>query len=296
MATTASGFPGLAQNIASTPDYETFIFRKFDRLSARNLLHLESRLAYLEWKLDRADEQAMQSQDNETLRSMRAWEAFEENAKDQSRAENARMAIAEEIKKTLGEYHDALLRQHQIASLKAPRKRTVEVLRSQSYEQVNDTFGNRTIGRPFLAGLSANRIDVIHQGDLIALRRLSEKDPLSRFLQDHWRFKTTKLANNTEHIKEKHVAWAAAAVSTFVAAVLLLGAIFSLRLLGREDAQLGLIAMFTILFAASISGLTNARRAEIFASTAAYAAVLVVFVSSSPSVASIDNCTCIKKA
>ncbi|UZP40093.1 hypothetical protein NXS19_007909 [Fusarium pseudograminearum] len=237
MATTASGFPGLAQNIASTPDYETFIFRKFDRLSARNLLHLESRLAYLEWKLDRADEQAMQSQDNETLRSMRAWEAFEENAKDQSRAENARMAIAEEIKKTLGEYRD-----------------------------------------------------------LIALRRLSEKDPLSRFLQDHWRFKTTKLANNTEHIKEKHVAWAAAAVSTFVAAVLLLGAIFSLRLLGREDAQLGLIAMFTILFAASISGLTNARRAEIFASTAAYAAVLVVFVSSSPSVASIDNCTCIKKA
>ncbi|EKJ76081.1 hypothetical protein FPSE_03713 [Fusarium pseudograminearum CS3096] len=109
MATTASGFPGLAQNIASTPDYETFIFRKFDRLSARNLLHLESRLAYLEWKLDRADEQAMQSQDNETLRSMRAWEAFEENAKDQSRAENARMAIAEEIKKTLGEYREDTL-------------------------------------------------------------------------------------------------------------------------------------------------------------------------------------------
>ncbi|KAJ4252415.1 hypothetical protein NW762_011015 [Fusarium torreyae] len=109
MATTMAGFPGLARNIATSPDYETFIFRKFDRLSARNLLHLESRLAYLEWKLDRADEQAMQSQDSETLRSVRAWEAFEENANDGSRPENTRMAIAEEIKKTLEEYRgDAL--------------------------------------------------------------------------------------------------------------------------------------------------------------------------------------------
>lgn len=64
-----------------------------------------------------------------------------------------------------------------------------------------------------------------------------------------------------------------------------MGAILLLRLLERETAQLGLIAMFTVLFAASVGVLTNARRVEIFAATAAYAAVLVVFVSSS-------NCIC----
>jgi len=37
--------------------------------------------------------------------------------------------------------------------------------------------------------------------------------------------------------------------------------------------------MFMAIFAAVIGHLTNARRAEIFGPTAAYAAVLVVFVS-----------------
>ena len=102
-----SGFPALAYRIAVNPDYEVFIFRKFDRLSARNLLNLESRLAYLERKLDQADEQAEQQAergDNETLRSIRAWEAFEENAKDMARPEHARMAIANEVRETLKEY------------------------------------------------------------------------------------------------------------------------------------------------------------------------------------------------
>ena len=40
-----------------------------------------------------------------------------------------------------------------------------------------------------------------------------------------------------------------------------------------------MIAGFTILFALSVGLLTSAKKAEIFASTAAYAAVLVVFVS-----------------
>ena len=64
-----------------------------------------------------------------------------------------------------------------------------------------------------------------------------------------------------------------------------------LRVLNQGNAQLGVVDMFTILFAASVRVLTNARRAEIFAATAAYAAVLVVFVSS-PSSSETGNCTC----
>ena len=43
--------------------------------------------------------------------------------------------------------------------------------------------------------------------------------------------------------------------------------------------RLGIVALFTSLFAFVVGLLTNARRAEIFGSTAAYAAVLVVYVS-----------------
>lgn len=104
--TVKRGFPHLARKMAATPDYETFIFRRFDRMSARNLLHLESKLGYLEWKLDSADEQAALSIDNETLRSTQVWEAFEENAKQPGRPEHGRMKIAEEIRETLKEYRE----------------------------------------------------------------------------------------------------------------------------------------------------------------------------------------------
>ena len=40
-----------------------------------------------------------------------------------------------------------------------------------------------------------------------------------------------------------------------------------------------MVAMFTAIFAAVIDLLTNARRAETFCSTVAYATVLVVFVN-----------------
>lgn len=100
-----TGFPILAQRIALNPDYESFIFRKFDRLSARSLLHLESKLAYLEYKLDQADDQAASgSADNETRRSIRTWEAFEQNAEDPTRPEHTRMKMAGQILETLKEY------------------------------------------------------------------------------------------------------------------------------------------------------------------------------------------------
>lgn len=104
---------------------------------------------------------------------------------------------------------------------------------------------------------------------------------------------TIKITDSTEYIQESHVTWvaASASVSTVVDAVLLLGAIVVLRLVSEENAQLGLIAMFTVLFAGSVGILTNARRAEIFATTAAYAAVLVVFVSSNSA-----SCTCTLEA
>lgn len=64
-----------------------------------------------------------------------------------------------------------------------------------------------------------------------------------------------------------------------LAAILLIGAILSLHIVTSSKTKLGLVAMYTLLFALSVALLTNARRAEVFAATAAYAAVLVVFMS-----------------
>ncbi|KAK4454923.1 hypothetical protein QBC34DRAFT_103664 [Podospora aff. communis PSN243] len=285
----ASGFPALARRIALNPDYESFIFRKFDRLSARNLLHLEGKLAYLEYKLDQADKQALNAADNESHRSMRAWEAFEQNSEDAQRPESAHMKIAEQIRETLEKYQEALLRQNQIAVLEQPNKRALAVARHLSGVQACDAAGN-TRRRHLLSGLSEQRLDEDNRRDLVAVRKPAEKDVLSRFLQDHWFLKTTSVGNDDfEYIKEDHVNWVAAGVSTIAAASLLFGAILMLHFVRDENTQLVLIGLLTVLFALSVGVLTNAKRAEVFAASAAYAAVLVVFVSSDTAPSS---CTC----
>lgn len=60
----------------------------------------------------------------------------------------------------------------------------------------------------------------------------------------------------------------------------------------NKHALLGMISGWTVLFAACVGLLTNAKRDQIFAATAAYAAVLVVFVSGNLGGATTGNCTC----
>jgi len=111
-----------------------------------------------------------------------------------------------------------------------------------------------------------------------------ERDFLSRCLQDNWprflrkRESLDPLDRTTIH-KNAHIVRTVAALDLILAAVLLIGAIVNLYLVPDPKAKLGLVAMYTMLFAANVALCTNARRAEVFAATAAYAAVLVVFVS-----------------
>jgi hypothetical protein len=68
------GYPALAEWISRDPDHETFIFRRFDRLAARNLLNLQSELVAIEEKVDRMDEESRLRRDV----GLRCWETFEE--------------------------------------------------------------------------------------------------------------------------------------------------------------------------------------------------------------------------
>lgn len=66
------GYPRFAAFIANDEDKSTTIFRRFQRLSARNLLYLESELADLEEEQDRLDRESQLDPD---LRlSMKSWD------------------------------------------------------------------------------------------------------------------------------------------------------------------------------------------------------------------------------
>jgi uncharacterized membrane protein len=86
---------------------------------------------------------------------------------------------------------------------------------------------------------------------------------------------STKLAYTSERRLQITVLF----INIILTFVLLFGAIFHLYSVQNEKTKLGLIALYTILFAGTVTVATNARKAEVFGACAAYAAVLVVFVS-----------------
>jgi hypothetical protein len=61
--------------------------------------------------------------------------------------------------------------------------------------------------------------------------------------------------------------------------MLFFGSITSLYCVRHPYTVLGMLGGWTVFFAVSVGWLTNTKRDQVFAATAAYAAVLVVFVS-----------------
>lgn len=68
-------------------------------------------------------------------------------------------------------------------------------------------------------------------------------------------------------------------LSVLLAVLLLVGSIVTLYYVRGDNARLGILMAFIIVFAFGVALTTGANRDSIFASTAAYAAVLIVFIS-----------------
>jgi len=100
------GYPALAAWIGRDPDNETFVFRKFDRLSARNLLHLQCQLIQPEDEIDKLDDEARKSSDLDARQASRRWETLKELAKNPARPEEARLAKADELAVKIREYRE----------------------------------------------------------------------------------------------------------------------------------------------------------------------------------------------
>lgn len=85
--------------------------------------------------------------------------------------------------------------------------------------------------------------------------------------------------HSTRYFEERSLTWIVNACSTLIAATLLIGSILALYFVHDSDARLGIVLGFIVLFALGLSLTTSANRDAIFAATAAYAAVLIVYIS-----------------
>jgi VIT1/CCC1 family predicted Fe2+/Mn2+ transporter len=81
------------------------------------------------------------------------------------------------------------------------------------------------------------------------------------------------------HFKDRRLSWVVTSLSVAIATFLLVIPIIVLYFVTHPSARLALTITFIVAFAIGLSVTTSANRDAIFAATAAYSAVLVVFVS-----------------
>lgn len=102
------GYPTLAAFIASDPGHSTAIYRRFDFLSARNLLLLQSELVELEAQLRVLDQEDLRNDDDDEVNECsRDWNVFEEKARDANSGAEKRMKLSLLIRAKLKEYSEA---------------------------------------------------------------------------------------------------------------------------------------------------------------------------------------------
>ncbi|KAH8885875.1 hypothetical protein GQ53DRAFT_658951 [Thozetella sp. PMI_491] len=265
------GYAAAAEWIALDSDNETFVFRKFDNLAARNLLYLQSELLSIEKELSFLDRQDAQAAlDNLQVKDMvRTWETMVSQSRAGHEDSRHRMELVERLRLKIKEYHEALLLQSRMEQLQRPNRRVLDTLRHWFSKP-----------EPMLGGEAKRFLD--DENDLVSLKPPAEIDYLSQFLRRHWRVKTELTRDGRFKIgrfEDSSISLAVSAITIVVAAIFLIGSITGFYFVSNDVAKLAMIAAFTTAFALCISVMTNARRAEIFAATAAYAAVLVVFVS-----------------
>ncbi|PMD37545.1 hypothetical protein L207DRAFT_636226 [Hyaloscypha variabilis F] len=212
--------------------------------------------------------------DPDTVQCFRSWKKLRSST-DPGQLERIELIL--KIRERLKEYHEALVLQEAVLKMGKPHAGTVEAFKLWLDGKSEGPGGRHA---PSFSGLSAARLN--NEEDLVALHPAFDKDWLATLAELPY----LRLLCLDSHVDESIALFsmrktkrAVGILSMLLAAIMFTVSIVSLYLVTNNTTRLGLICAFTVMLAAILQLLTNASRTELFACTAAYAAVLVVFVS-----------------
>ncbi|KAK2603127.1 hypothetical protein N8I77_009607 [Diaporthe amygdali] len=216
----------------------------------------------IEKRIDRMHQHAVNGGgDLDIQEAARRWETLVKQAteEDPEFRQDARvkMQLLCDLRAKIKEYQEALLLQSKIAHLRQPKERVLVALRH--FFQIPTHL---------LLGKAKKFLD--NKDDLVALKP-QEIDYLSDFLKHHLVGKKEQASdgNYYSRLDESKVTTIVQVVTISAAALFLLGPILGLYFLRNAGAKLGVVVVFTAIFAVVLNLITSARRAESFAATAA---------------------------
>ncbi|KAJ8112314.1 hypothetical protein OPT61_g5297 [Boeremia exigua] len=289
-----NGFPRLATFQASDANFG--LYRSYSYLHSRILLDYQDEITELEKELDNCD-----------------WDDYDEDpdrpkrrlaGPDDEEGERTRRTVLREIKMKLMEYDEVLINVRRLESFQRPSDRDYRSVRRyyNNTKPLMDGEMDSVRCKEDIVSISTGRERAAFDGGVETL--IGQVDgtlqkwfalkqpPLLRY------FRTPELAAKTQNTDVS--LYSATRIDkmvnifiTFVIFVLLVVPIVTMYKLtstididGTSPAvaskntfnAVGVLIVFTLLFSAALSVLTKAARHEMFAASAAYCAILVVFI------------------
>ncbi|OJD31226.1 uncharacterized protein BKCO1_5100051 [Diplodia corticola] len=279
-----AGYPHLAAFQACEQSF--MLYRGFSYVHARLILNLQAKIAALEGELDDVDEDDFGNEDTRVRLKSVARDIGD--TKDAEDTDRHRQRILEELRVNVMHYDELLIKTKQIASLQRPTDR--------DYRSVRNYFYN------FRPLVKKEEKYIRCREDIISLRsgrewagfdqwvetrllNLSRKLPFVK----RW-FSTRDILRKTDDADIRYLSpsrierFVGLIITAVIFVLLILPVVGMYRLASFGDTKdifsaIGVMIVFTLLFAAAMSLLTKARRHELFAASAAYCAILVVFIT-----------------
>lgn len=106
------GFANVARWLSLDRDNEAFIYRRFNELSARNILYLQCELLDLEKKLNELDKRDASSDDMDLKDVARTWETFIQRFEKGNSEAVDRMELITKLRAKIKEYRTPSSSQH----------------------------------------------------------------------------------------------------------------------------------------------------------------------------------------
>ena len=173
---------------------------------------------------------------------------------------------------------EALQAQAWLQSLERPPKHTLETMRKVLKWNVDL--------RSSISEIDVEYLDLKNSPDIISLTPGPNREAFSRFLISKlsWVLLSSEARQEQRQtgftiLSDNRVRRTTRVVAVVLASILPVLSIVILYYVHSTNIRIGLIVVFSTLFSAVVALVSDARNVEVMAGTAAYAAVLVVFVS-----------------
>ncbi|KAH7348762.1 hypothetical protein BKA65DRAFT_267058 [Rhexocercosporidium sp. MPI-PUGE-AT-0058] len=276
------------------------IIRKYQHLAARDLLLLQAELCHLDYEYEAVVKQSSTFGD-ERKSYDQDWLLMHTASTRGFPPAQWEISLATRAK--LREYYSAIAQYSEIASIRQPKDSERSIL--------NEWIGSKSlgggcgfIGRDLGGYEQPSVYEAVHHSDLAILSDShGEGDLFTKFINGpllafyHYFRRYTRatlpidpenpsVGNNSSglhHYNPRHVETVTTILGTVFSSLAPLVSIIVLSFVLNPRTRLGLVCAFTVLFSFSLAIATKARRVEIFAATAAFASVQVVFIGSSNS-------------